>query len=666
MNTMNRLFIFFLCILVLSACGNNQNILDGDINSTREGIEAQEEDADGDPAAVRQEYGSASLSNSWLSIKDVDWEAYQMVLSEEDYAALQGYLPVLRDETEFIWTIGPYYYGDEVDKRTVTLDEFRYVLNNELWGGGDDPDDLWLNSIALCDLDRDGNKELILRLENITGHYLILKQEEGTYYGKDKMYRAFEELQTNGIYIGSGGAATVYYYQMYFEEGEFGEVLLGYMDWGRYDIGGTEITHEEVFQEWADSIMSEDVLYYKPQTKNSGSQVEHISVHIHSEEEYQEFIRQLEGYSGYFSLNLYMEGSDTSVYLDDIIAGRNLIHLEIENVGRITARNAEILGTGSLRCLHLTRVLSVDEELLRYALVLDTIEIELDDSYGGAVPTEELLENRVCPNFILSWSGCEKSGLFAGREVCNGASKEWDAIAPMLENGNLVRICRLNEGDYCYTSYEFTGPESEWDCCGALISVRDRESGGETYFDMLEIPEERLGGIYSMQAQQIILEDANFDGYGDLIFASFYRYYTGTIFLWDPKKGRYVLCESAPWAFEWIEPERKRLIYVDTRGMDYEDYYIYEYNDSVFTEKKLELGFTKEEETGVKRYTWHYYEGGELLETLELVTDENITGNYLIYEGNGITREEVLTQEKIYYKEIGMEFFPEFDFYLSG
>ena len=127
-----------------------------------------------------------------------------------------------------------------------------------------------------------------------------------------------------------------------------------------------------------------------------------------------------------------------------------------------------------------------------------------------------------------------------------------------------------------------------------------------------------------------------------------------------------MLCESAPEAFEWIDPMKERLIYVETMGTDYEAYYIYEYNGSVFAEKKLELSFAKEDETGTSRYTWHYYEGGELLETLELVEGGNIAGNYLIYEGNGVTREEVLTQEKIYYKEIGKEYFPEFDFYLSG
>ena len=283
--------------MVLSACGNSQDIEEENVNPTRERAEEQigagtlisaepgsETESQIDPLPENQTKPEAEMQaefqeddtgdqayyqNKWLSIKDVDWEAYQKVLSREDYAALQGYFPVLRDEAEFIWMMGSYYSGDEADKRTVTLDEFRYILNNEIWDAGFDPDELGLNSIALCDMDRDGNKELILLLENM-GHYLIFKQEDGVYYGTDKMYRAFEELQTNGIYIGSGGAATVYYYQMYFEEGEFRDVLLGYMDWGLYVIGGAEITDKEVFLEWVDSIMSEEAIYYRPQIKADG------------------------------------------------------------------------------------------------------------------------------------------------------------------------------------------------------------------------------------------------------------------------------------------------------------------------------------------------------------------------------------------------------------
>lgn len=700
MNIKNKIFVFFMCILVLSACGNDQNIVDGDVNTIREGMEEQigeetlflpepgsEIEGQIDPLPESQTKpeteaqtesqegelgGQAYYPNRCPSTNDVDWEAYRKILSDEDYAALQGYFPVLTEGALFTWTDIARPDEDEVEEHTVTLAEFGHMLNDDPWlssyGSSYGSDELWLDSLTLCDVDRDGNKELILCFENQWGIFLILKEENGTYYGTYTVFRGFEVLQTNGVYVGSDGAEDNYFLQMYFEDGVFYEIVLGRACYGHYKIGDEWTTDEEVFQEWLDSIMPGDMIYYKPQIKASDSQVEHISAHIHSEEEYQALISQLEGYSGYFSLDLYMEDSDIPVYLDDIISGRNLADLEIENGGRITARNVKILDTGSLRWLHLKRVLSVDKEVLRHVLVLDTIDIELDDNYEGAPPTEELLEDRVCPNLILSWSGSGKSDLIAEREVCGSMSEEWDAIAPMLESGNLMRICRRNAGDYSYTSFEFTGPDSEWDCCGALISVRDRESGGEKYFDMLEIPEERLGGIHihNMRSQLIILEDANFDGYGDIIFASFYRYYTGTIFLWDQKKERYVLCESAPEAFEWIDPMKERLIYVETMGTDYEAYYIYEYNGSVFAEKKLELSFAKEDETGTSRYTWHYYEGGELLETLELVEGGNIAGNYLIYEGNGVTREEVLTQDKIYYKEIGKEYFPEFDFYLSG
>lgn len=249
----------FLCLLCLSACGNGQDGMDRGLNIAAENTEASSE------TASDQTYGGNSSQNRCPSIKDVDWEAYGQILSEEDYAVLEGYFPVLREETPFTWTVNAYSYEEEIEKSSVTLDEFRHILNNE-WGvPGCDPDDLRLESIAFCDMDRDGNKEVVLRFSNFAGHYLILKLENGMYYGMDAVYRGFEALQTNGVYVCSDGAMDNSFFHLDFEEGVFLEVLLGRACENRYYMGEEQTTDEAVFREWLDSILTGDVLFYEPQ-----------------------------------------------------------------------------------------------------------------------------------------------------------------------------------------------------------------------------------------------------------------------------------------------------------------------------------------------------------------------------------------------------------------
>lgn len=355
-----------VCLLCLSVCGKGQEIgVESQTESQAESTAEDQTEPEVETLAETQEEASSDRThyqNRCPAIGDVDWEAYQRILSDEDYAVLQDYFSVLREEVPFTWTANAYYDEDEAEKRTVTLDEFFYILNNELiWD--DDSDESWLDSIAFCDLDRDGGMELILSLASIDGHYLILKEESGQYYGTDKVYRGFEALQTNGVYVSSDGAEDNYFLQMCFEDGAFREIFLGRVYYGAYYMGDVETADEEVFQEWLEGILSGDVLYYKPQAKNESSPAEDIFAQIHNEEEYQALVGQLEECTGYFGVRLDMVGSDIPIYLDDLMARRNLTYLTIENGGRITARYMIALGTGSIKYLSLHRVLVGEEEL---------------------------------------------------------------------------------------------------------------------------------------------------------------------------------------------------------------------------------------------------------------------------------------------------------------
>ncbi|MDE5933138.1 MAG: hypothetical protein K2H40_11775, partial [Lachnospiraceae bacterium] len=207
--------------------------------------------------------------------------------------------------------------------------------------------------------------------------------------------------------------------------------------------------------------------------------------------------------------------------------------------------------------------------------------------------------------------------------------------------------------------------------CKAFICIKDRESYGEKYFDILEVPVENLE-ISWLDGRRVRLDDVNFDGYRDLIFVGhndLMGYCNRCIgFLWNEKEQRYEWNATVPKYFDGIDTERKRITCIFTLSAADDDYRIYEYNGSVFTEKRLEVTWPQE---SCCRIIWQYYEEGELLKRLEQNYDEDAKLYYITYEENGIVTEEVM-KEADYdtkygsYDELGMEYFPEFDFYWAG
>ena len=205
-----------------------------------------------------------SVPDNWISLKEVDMEAFQDIMKAEEYTALMEYMDILIGKASFEWTPDL----DTTKTMHVTVDEFCHQLNREMY----EIDDLWLDSLAVCDLTRDGGYELILLLKNAGNEYLILHKEGADFYGVNMIYRGFEVVQTNGVYIGSSGAAYNDYLQLVFENKTFSEKLLGHTDYdSKNNIPllyiGEEAVDENTFFEWTNSIMTEDVQFYEPKAK---------------------------------------------------------------------------------------------------------------------------------------------------------------------------------------------------------------------------------------------------------------------------------------------------------------------------------------------------------------------------------------------------------------
>ncbi|MDD5932146.1 MAG: hypothetical protein PUC45_06830 [Oscillospiraceae bacterium] len=200
-------------------------------------------------------------------LPELDVSALRSTMSEEDSAAFAAYLPVLRGEETFRWAAGPYRgypdYGWET--REVTLAEF----HDGLWRGNEEhkTDTLELDRLAVQDIDGDGAAELILLFRDMGYNDLVLHREEDAVYGTDLSVRWFEDLQKNGVYIGSGGAGDSTYYRMTFQNGRFEQEELAHrVEWAdgcTCTLGG-ETVPEEAFDAWYAENMVGGVTWYAP------------------------------------------------------------------------------------------------------------------------------------------------------------------------------------------------------------------------------------------------------------------------------------------------------------------------------------------------------------------------------------------------------------------
>lgn len=209
-----------------------------------------------------------------LALEEINWEAYQHVMTEKEYLALQDYLPVLTNECSFVYTQYIYDQYDaiaDVIKEGISIAEYIDGLYSDLGeeAAANPINAINVRGVALCDIDDDGTYEMILYLSFLGGHFVVFDQDNDVIYGVDKYYRTFESLQTNGIYIGSGGVGNEYYYQYHFVDTNFTETYLGHTKRDDehqrllYYIGEEQVD-QKTFDAWEASVMVGDVEFYKP------------------------------------------------------------------------------------------------------------------------------------------------------------------------------------------------------------------------------------------------------------------------------------------------------------------------------------------------------------------------------------------------------------------
>lgn len=387
-----------------------------------------------------------------------------------------------------------------------------------------------------------------------------------------------------------------------------------------------------------------------------------VEARIYSQEDYDVFLDQLESDEKIHSVYLDLCDLDTTIYLDKLLENQNIGYLDIKNGGVICVRNKSLLETSSLYGIRLYHISALQEDLLNHFRGLE-ICIRLDDRYAGRLPTEDLLNNTDCESIILISDG--NGRLNGANTYHDGTSGEWEYFYSVLslEDQCMKGLYRVNHEKCSYTSYEFC-KDGLQEICAAFVCVKDKETDGRYYFDILEIPQAELSGISRYEGRRFYFGDINFDSYEDLLYLGkndgMKLYYQCIGFLWDDNEKVFELCETVPHNFKWIDVEKERLVY-NTSGSASDDvYYIYKYTGGGYREERLEVRQTNE-----KSIIWRYFLEGELYKEIKADFNKSLNSYYIVYYENGRVREEtVISADNIW--EVGKKYFPAFDFYNNG
>ena len=108
---------------------------------------------------------------------------------------------------------------------------------------------------------------MCLLLEAFGWNWIILHEEDGVMYGIDMPVRWFEGVQEDGLYFGSGGASSSYYYRMQFVDRDYVENSVGDVI---EDVNGETLyiddvkQSEEVYKEWKEKNIKSEATHYRP------------------------------------------------------------------------------------------------------------------------------------------------------------------------------------------------------------------------------------------------------------------------------------------------------------------------------------------------------------------------------------------------------------------
>ncbi|MDE7207410.1 MAG: hypothetical protein K2N90_09710 [Lachnospiraceae bacterium] len=214
-----------------------------------------------------------------VEVSELDYDSFQSRMTDEEWEGFQQYFPVLKENAAFHYT--DFGDGVELNKDGEPLKEGeqmmyeRYMseeimdINQFVESYSEDNNREWkVEDIRVFDLDEDGVQELIIQWTPV-GEILVLHRENEEFYGWGIMYRGFEVLQTNGVYISSGGAGSNRWKRIRFENGSWMAEVLAWQEWGEYYLHGEPVDEDTFFQQ-VELYETGDVTRYAPMQSMDG------------------------------------------------------------------------------------------------------------------------------------------------------------------------------------------------------------------------------------------------------------------------------------------------------------------------------------------------------------------------------------------------------------
>ncbi len=206
---------------------------------------------------IRVESDSESSEQKYLDIKQ-----FRREMTSEEYYGIRRFKSVLeRDEKISIIS----YLNGERTNVTLSIKECLDYIDAV---HPVEPEySAKIKEIASCDLNKDGQNEIIILIENNDGQYLILQKNDDVVNGALVNYRSFNPIYENGIYGVSGGASDNEWRQFVSTDLAQSELICyettenTTMDVPKYFIGEKEVDEKEYYK-LNDSILSGDELRF--------------------------------------------------------------------------------------------------------------------------------------------------------------------------------------------------------------------------------------------------------------------------------------------------------------------------------------------------------------------------------------------------------------------
>lgn len=211
--------------------------------------------------------------NGPVEVSALDYDSFQSRMTDEEWEGFQQYFPVLKENAVFHYT--DFGDGEELNINGEPWNKGEYVWYERY--GSEETMDIrryvkyycedgaeWkVEDVRVFDLDGDGVQELIIQWAPVgIANLLVLHCEKEEFYGWEIMYRGFEGLQTNGIYVSSGGAGSNRWKRIRFDDGNWLEEVLLIEEWGEYYMSG-EAVDEDTFWQQVDFYEVGEVTRYK-------------------------------------------------------------------------------------------------------------------------------------------------------------------------------------------------------------------------------------------------------------------------------------------------------------------------------------------------------------------------------------------------------------------